>query len=289
LTWRGLRQGEVSKNLKEATEMKKKKVLEKRNFKRVLVVSDLHCGHRAGLTHPDHWVKGSAYFEQQKKTWNFFEEGVKSLGKIDILVCNGDAIDGKGDKSGGTEQIETDRGKQVDIAEKCLKWINAGENRFIYGTPYHTGIEEDWERELALRLKSEIRGHDFFEVNGVKFDVKHKIGSSTIPHGRYTPIAKEKLWNTIWADRGGQVKADITIRSHVHYYLTSGNANWTGIVTPALQGFGSKYGVRQCSGTVDYGFIWIDIYPDGSKSIGVMIMDYEVVELNGTFESRLKG
>jgi len=266
-----------------------KKVSQKRNFKRVVVVSDLHCGHRAGLTPPDHWVKGSAYFEQQRKTWAFYEDGIKSLGKIDIMVCNGDAIDGKGQKSGGNEQIETNRSKQVDIAVECLKVAKPDEYRFTYGTPYHVGIEEDWEREIALRLKSEIRGHDFFEVNGKKFDVKHKIGSSTIPHGRYTPIAKEKLWNTIWADRGGQVKADITIRSHVHYYLTSSNANWLGVVTPALQGFGSIYGVRQCSGTVDYGFIWFDIYSDGSQSLGVKIMDYEVVEKNGSFESRLKG
>lgn len=270
-----------------------KKVSEKRDFKRVVIVSDLHCGHRAGLTPPEHWVNGSVYIQQQKKTWEFYENTIKSLGHIDILVCNGDAIDGKGERSGGTEQFESDRSKQVDIAFKCLSLTHAREYRLTYGTPYHVGQDEDWERELALRLKCDIKGHDFFGVNGINFDIKHKIGSSGIPHGRYTPIAKAKLWNTIWADKGGQVKADITIRSHVHYYLFSGNSNWIGVVTPALQGFGSKYGVRQCDGTVDFGLVWFDIYEDGSSlntkvKMGTSIMDYEVVEKNGSFESRLK-
>ena len=38
------------------------------------------------------------------------------------------------------------------------------------------------------------------------------------------------------------------------------------IGTPALQGYGSKYGKRICSGTVDFGFIHMDIDEKGRLS-----------------------
>ena len=266
----------------------------KRDFIRMLVGADSHCGSRAGLTPPDHWQHGSAYYGQQQKTWKFYEDTVNSLKPIDIFVFNGDAIDGKGAKSGGTEIYEADRHKQVDIAAECFKIIDADVHKFIVGTSYHVGVEEDFEHELARRFEAELEGHAMFEVKGVTFDCKHHIGSSTIPHGRYTNIAKHGMWNKIWADRGGQPRADVTIRSHVHYFDYCGTPDWLGVITPALQGFGSKFGVRQCEGVVDFGLIWFDIYDDASKygrkyDFGYKIMEYEVVKQKEKFESRLRG
>jgi len=266
----------------------------KKKFKRVVVVSDLHCGHRAGLTPPDHWQKGTSYFQQQQKTWNFYTDALKELQKehpIDYLICNGDAIDGKGQKSGGTELYEPDRSKQVEIAEICLREAKADKYMLVYGTAYHTGQDEDWEKQLAWRLDAEITGHLFWECpnTGITFDVKHKVGSSQVPWGRFTAINKDKIWNTIWHDKGGQPDGDIIIRSHVHYFAYSGDGSYLCVVTPALQGFGSKYGVRECVGMVNFGFIWFDIEENGSYDWGSRIMQYEVVkQKDDTFESRLK-
>ena len=43
---------------------------------------------------------------------------------------------------------------------------------------------------------------------------------------------------------------------------------------PALQGLGSKYGARQCSGVVDFGFVWMEI--NKGKIIN---WDAEIIEL----------
>lgn len=259
----------------------------KKAKQRVVIVSDPHCGHRAGLTPPNHWQYGTSYYAQQKKTWDFYEKAIKSLQPIDILLCNGDAIDGKGDRSGGTEIYESDRQKQAKIAKECLEISKAKQYIIVAGTPYHVGAEEDFERQLAWDLNTELEGHAFFEVNGVKFDATHKIGSSSVPHARYTALARSKLWNNIWAIKKGQPNSDIIIRSHVHYFLYAGDSSWLGIITPALQGFGSKYGVRQCQGTVDFGLVWVDVYEDGTFDWGHKIMEYSLVEKNGRFESRL--
>ena len=63
----------------------------------------------------------------------------------------------------------------------------------------------------------------------------------------------------MWAERGEYPKADVLIRSHVHYYDFDGDFDWLGMTTPALQGYGSKFGGRKCTGTVDVGLVYFDV------------------------------
>lgn len=235
--------------------------------KRVVVISDTHCGHQAGLTPPG-WQfnknssdKGRKNFQElQEKQWDWFSKSIKALGKIDILILNGDAIDGKGERSGTTEQLEPDMFKQADMAIEVVNFIQPTKTIMTYGTPYHTGQGEDVEGIIAKEVDADIKGHQFVDINGVIFDIKHKVGSSTVPHGRYTPIAREGLWNDLWSlEENGQPRSNVLIRSHVHYFSCIMNSTRLAMTTPALQGFGSKYGTRQCSGIVDIGFIHFDI------------------------------
>ena len=219
----------------------------KKDFKRVVVVSDFHCGHRNGLR------KGKT------KHWKFFEDEINKLKPIDICIANGDLIDGKGERTGGTELITSDRNEQVKMAVDILRFIDASRYIFTYGTFYHTGKEEDWEEQIAREFDAPIGGQQFLNVNEVIFHVKHKISGSTIPHGRFTTLARQKLWNLFWAENGEVPKVDIFIRSHVHYFDYCGGKNWFAVITPGLQGWGSKFGERLCEGTIDFGFIHFDI------------------------------
>lgn len=237
-------------------------------MKRMVVMSDLHCGHKVGLTPPRwHNQHDEKLYKIQKELWGFYTSAIDELGQIDILVVNGDAIDGTGHRAGGTDQKTTDRLEQVDMAVECIDYALAGVVRMTYGTPYHTGNGEDFEQVIADKVGGKIEGHAFFDINGNIFDIKHKIGGSSVPHGRYTALARDKLWNTVWNNRDEQQpNAGVLIRSHVHYHADCGNHLWRAITTPALQGFGSKYGIRQCSGVVDIGFLVFEIEDDGSYS-----------------------
>lgn len=231
--------------------------------KRVVAISDLHCGHRAGLTPPTwSYQEGNQerdkYREFQTGVWNWLNSEIKQLQPVDVLIVNGDAIDGLGEKSGG-ELLETDPVVQCDIAIECIEAFKAKRVIMTYGTPYHVGVKADHERIIANHFGADISGHHFIDVNGVVFDVKHAIGSSVIPHGRHTAINRDALWNIIWNRDERQPLADIILRSHVHYHVYSGGPGILCIITPALQGYGSKFGVRRCSGTVDIGFISFDI------------------------------
>jgi hypothetical protein len=246
---------------------------EKNRRKRVVILSDTHCGHLAGLT-PPRWqgrfaAPGDESKDQkieavQRACWDWYAKTLASLQPIDILVFNGDAIDGRGDRSGGTELISTDRIVQMEMALAVIREAKAKHHLLTIGTGYHTGNEEDWEVQIAQRLGAKVGSHEWLDVNGLIFDFKHHLGSSSVPHGRHTASARDRLWNLLWSVNDEQPRAQVFIRSHVHYHTYCGGRNWLSMTTPALQAAGTKYGARRCSGTVDFGFVHFDVDTDGS-------------------------
>jgi hypothetical protein len=231
-------------------------------MKRIVVAADFHCGNRVGLT-PPAWqdspetgpVDNKKYATFQREVWKHYADTLSSLQPIDYYFFLGDAVDGKGERSGGTEETVNDRIKQSDMATACIKQAEAREVFMVYGTPYHTGVNEDWEDIVARNVGASIGGQEFVEVEGVTFMLKHFIGGSQIPHGRYTAMARDALWNLVWGRDERQPKADVFLRGHVHYYIMLGDEYVKGFICPALQGYGSKYGIRRCSGTVSIGLL----------------------------------
>ena len=207
----------------------------------------------------------------EKECWNFFAEKVAEIQPIAVLLWMGDSIDGRGERSGSTELVVVDRSLQVAMAQEVIETFEAKHIVMVYGTPYHTGNEEDWEDQLAHQVHADkIGSHEWVDVNGCIFDIKHHVGASSIPHGRHTALSREQLWNALWADAKSQPRADFVIRGHVHYavgdYCYVGSRQRWALTTPALQGVGTKFGSRKCSGTVDFGITYFDVYEDGSCS-----------------------
>jgi hypothetical protein len=91
------------------------------------------------------------------------------------------------------------------------------------------------------------------------------VGGSTIPHGRFTATAKERLWNVLWNERELRPKAQVILRGHVHYATFCGEPGWVAMTLPALQGMGTRYGGRVCSGTVHWGAVIFDVNEDGTE------------------------
>ena len=94
-----------------------------KEFIRIGVFSDMHCGHVTGLT-PTKWNSQTDEFHNfRDESWHWFKSVVKQIGLLDYAVFNGDLIDGKQHKNGGLELLVTDRNKQVEMAvevmEKC--------------------------------------------------------------------------------------------------------------------------------------------------------------------------
>ena len=240
--------------------------LERDNTKKLLIISDLHCGHKSGLTPPEWFCNESNKNRRriQEESWSWFKETVNEIGFVDVVVSNGDNIDGKGFKSGGTELITSDLFKQIKITERCIDEIDFNKIFFTYGTTYHVSSNgDDFEISLADKFNTVIKDHLWLDINGCVFDFKHKVSSSSVFSGRATALLKEVLWNREWAATGESPKADVFIRSHVHYHTSvTDNNKYLAMSTPALQVADTKFGGRECSGVVDFGVILIEIPGD---------------------------
>ena len=241
---------------------------------RLLSIADPHCGHLAGLTHPDWWInprRGKSEWNKfaaiQREVWTWWEETIKEIGKIDVTLILGDCIDGDGKRSGGTELITTDRIEQAEMARRALEITKAKRYQMVYGTAYHTGKQEDYESLVAEALDATIGSHEWLDADGYIFDLKHHIGNSSVPYGQWTQLGKEMVHNTLWAAKGEQPAADVILRGHIHKYCACerrlGKRVVTAMSLPALQGYGSKYGARICSQTIDIGCVVWEIDRNG--------------------------
>ena len=233
--------------------------------KRVKAISDPHCGHRVGLTPPKYDPKPSdpkllVWWYVRRALWR---EYLRMIKPCDILFVLGDCVDGRGEKSGSTELLYTDRKVQCAMAAECINMWHAKKIVMVFGTAYHVGDKEDWEEQIADRVKADkIGDEEFVRVDDITFSLKHHISSSGIPHGKGTPIAKDWLWNLVWSLRDEQPLADIFLRGHQHSFDYIGNDSFLGIVLPALQGLWSKFGSRIPSKRVDFGTVWFDVMGD---------------------------
>lgn len=236
--------------------------------KKILIIGDLHCGSMCGLTPPDWFVskgRNPFYASLQREMWDNYMEMCHEFGKVDALIVNGDVIDGKGTRSGSTELITADMFEQCDMVVEALKQIKADQTMFTYGTPYHTASPngEDFDKEVADRMNASIHDELNVSVEGLVFNVKHKVGASGSPYNRAAPVGKQRLWNALESLNGESNIADVFVRSHVHYFSFCGEAKWYAFTLPALQSSETKYGARQCYGATDWGMCLFHV-DDGS-------------------------
>uniref|UniRef100_A0A6M3LG50 Calcineurin-like phosphoesterase n=1 Tax=viral metagenome TaxID=1070528 RepID=A0A6M3LG50_9ZZZZ len=256
-----------------------------RKSKYIVIASDQHSGHIIGLTPPKWFKTGKKKLAKyEARLWKFYKELLKELPRIDHVIVNGDLVDGKQNKTKGLELITTNVKEQCEIAAQSIIMLGANTVEIIRGTRYHVGQDEDYEDQVLPMLREQgyksrelgIQDHGYFEIGGIILDIKHKISNAQLPHTKGTPLGREKLQNLLWYEHGEIPLAKIIVRSHVHNYchLSGWNGRvgeWHSITTPALQGLGGSYGVRECSQTIDWGLILIEITPKGNVKIDPLI------------------
>ena len=239
---------------------------------RILLWGDSHCGSNVGLTPPAYQTKFTPnpkteehrtlnkWAKLQKECWDWYINKLEELKPIEKLFYLGDGIDGTGHRSGGTELIFVDRKVQVQMAIEAIEEVEAKSMVMVYGTPYHTGQDEDFEMDIAQHFKCKIGGHEWEEVNGCMFDLKHKQGNCDNP--------TTGLWQQIrdhreWAGLGEQPRANVLVRAHTHRFCILKLEDCFGITIPGLQAYGTRYGSRECSRKVQFGLVALDVWPDG--------------------------
>jgi len=230
-------------------------------MKTLVIISDLHCGSIFGITPPTYWEKEKVRRSIQKETWQAYSKIASDWHNPNYLLANGDLIDGTQKKQGGAELTTPDRNIQCEMAFNAVTKFAAKNYLLTYGSPYHVSENaEDFEYKLGKDLDATVGGRLFFEIDGVRFDARHHIGGSGIPHGRATPILREIMWNLIGEAIEGAPHIHCVIRSHVHYYLyVEVEPSRCAIITPGLQVGRGRHGSRRCTGKISWGAIRLKI------------------------------
>jgi len=225
-----------------------------------ILTGDFHCGSETGLDpFPSNPI--------QKKVLECYEDAIKNVGKSpDILFLNGDLIDGRQARGKGKGD-DGDLLRQCQKAMTLIKMWSPGRIIMTTGTQYHVGddaIEAEEFIKTALvegGSKIEIHRKANVEINKwFRMELRHHLGSSTIPHGRHTAGARARTWNVLNAVYNGHMKwPHLNVYNHVHYWHYEEDAWSASMGVPAWQAIGNRYGDERCDGHVDMGLVKLEI------------------------------
>ena len=215
----------------------------------MVCVADLHSGSRAALCVPDMSLgEGGTYHASaaQRALYEAWCGLAKEWHKPDILLINGDAIEGQSRKESGVGYWSTDLDDQLSCATMLVKEFDAKKKYVIEGTGYHVDAGgkslEHWlgEKIGAEKIGSGKSMHSADElllrVDKLLFHASHHI---SVGSGWYktTPMAREMMFALLNATdklpKGDQV--DIILRAHCHYFCGIEFNRQKGYLIPAWQ------------------------------------------------------
>jgi len=228
------------------------------NSKSIILTADWHVGSETGLS-------ATPKNKVQEALLSKFKECLKLYGEPDMLIINGDAIDGDQRKSGGAGLTEGDIREQEKDVIKLIKMVKAKEVFLVSGTAYHVGIVPS-EQKIADMLNdycnikaTYVRKLNLTINNWFKLQARHFIGGSNNPAGRATAAGRANMWEVLNAYQTGDKAADLSLFAHVHYYDLHQSAFGTTMVLPCFQAYGTPYGDEKCSGHIDIGMVRLTV------------------------------
>lgn len=258
-------------------------------MKRILFVGDQQCGHMSGLTHPSYWIPesrnkelGADWRGVQKKGWEFFFENTRRK-KYDGLILMGDGIDGKQIKSGSRELITADRIEQCKMLRRTIDHIKTDKIAMVYGTGYHVGNFDRWEKTIAESIGADIKDIQEIKLYDKILRARHHIGRSSTPVGGDIALRKFMVNEMLWERDHDIPPADMYVFAHAHYFRRLLDASWDVWINPPLQMW-TEFGANRCSGVIHFGFTELEIYPDGKHNVTPYLMRLKTAKLNPIME-----
>lgn len=228
---------------------------------KILVLGDLHVGSHQGLMIPEFEdPSGMRIYSNpvQMFLFDYYCKMLKTVGDVDIVILNGDLIEGPNKKNSGLGVWSTDIHTQAQCAAILIDMIRCKKIYCSQGSSYHTGNPTGDKIVCELVGGEWIGDWQFFELNNsLTFHVRHHGDFSTVPYSRCTGQRKEAM-----IAQAQNTNIDIYIRSHTHHFNYSGNGNDLSIAVPCWKGvdeFIGKNSVEQ----PDNGYVMI--YVDGPK------------------------
>lgn len=214
-------------------------------------MSDLHAGSIYGILPQGFDTYTGAHIEQNAaqqylwRCWLDFCERAKAF-KPEAIIVNGDVVDGDQHRNKGAELTLVSPDDQVRAAVQALQKLPTAKFYLTQGTPYHVGDWNAAEESVACEMYAteyqsvgtgrKCREVLWLDIDGVIIEAAHHIAVSTGFY-RLTALDREGQWSAMSSKDAtkGVPKADLLIRSHVHYFGLAEHASKKIVTTPCWQ------------------------------------------------------
>lgn len=240
--------------------------------KRVLIVGDLHSGSKVSpvCNDPQTSEDSNGAFCRPTPIQEYLNTEwynmIDNVGKIDILVGNGDLIEGANVKEEGAGCWTTDLDDQAYCAASLLSDIKYDKIMITSGSPYHTKNNPIGDKMVAGKLRRSTFGNEAsLDVNGCLIYVNHNTGGSKgSNHMKVASLSRELMFAELNSDAFPKYK--MVIKSHLHTYVSIDFGSYIGILCPGWKGRDkySKMSSTPLSFVPWIGYIIIDVENDGT-------------------------
>jgi hypothetical protein len=266
-----------------------------KSSKNIVVLSDIHNGSVTAICSPEPYISDlDTTFKPnklQKALWDVWESVPDGLSKkkTDLIVLNGEPVDGANKKQVGQQSWTTNVWDQAEDFKKCMKTHNYDNILFNRGSGYHvqidgTNIEEIIARDMnALRYRAyggegASDYYSFIECYGKIFNFTHHVGFNKWAAYRTTALAREMAGMVF--ENNKLHKSDVIVRSHVHYFVHVEFVNTHGCTTPAWKFPDSHLFRGGVAGTTpDIGAVEFIVEPNGEIILKKHITELELKPL----------
>lgn len=260
--------------------------------KSVLILSDMHVGSTTAvctadpeITDKDTQHKPNKLQKALFETWQEIPDELINK-KPTLLVVNGEPVDGANKRQLGNQSWTTNMQDQVDDAVKLLKMMPHQNLMFVRGSGYHvqqdgTPFEEVIARQMNAQKYKAFGGNgstDYYalvEIYGKRFNFSHHVGFNKWAAYRTTALAREMAGMVFDKEKMG--RADVLVRSHVHYFVHIEFVHTHGFTTPAWKfPDGHLFRSGTAGTTPDIGAVEVIIEPNGDIFVEKHIAELEL-------------
>lgn len=261
-----------------------------KSSKSILVASDMHvgsatavCSDEPYVTDLDTSIKPNKLQRVLNRAWHDTIDDLHM--KPNLLVINGEPIDGANKRQLGQQSWSTNLEDQMNDSAKLIKEIPYSNLMFVRGSGYHVQVDgTNFEEVLANRLgaaKYKAYGGEgttdyyaFVDINNKMFNFTHHVGFNKWAAYRTTAISREMAGMHFEKDK--LHPADVIVRSHVHYFVHVEFVHSHGVSTPAWKFPDAHLFRGGVAGTTpDVGMVEFIVEPNGK-----LIVEKHIAELD---------
>lgn len=237
--------------------------------KKVLFLGDLHGGSNVGMSTDEMYNEDGNLIHQnsvQKAISKQFYKMIDDVGRVDLLVLNGDMVEGVNYAEDGVGNWTNDMDIQVANISDVIKDIKFRRCVGTTGSRYHTGSNPTNDKRVVERVGGTYMKEISNTINGVRIYATHKAMCHKNKQTRPSAITMSMVASEINSMDFG--KCDIIVHNHTHQYAAVDLGKCIGFLGPCYKGrddFAIK-SVSPLSFNPSIGYILVDIDTDGTFS-----------------------